>query len=178
MIEILRSEGNEIPPIETDISDVTKEEIIDKVKEFQSKFERITSNDDEFAPFYFVELLANYPVSLCKRQMTDTLKLLMALFYFHSKPSPEEKEPVWNGFSYENLALIFARSKASIHGAIRQKQAEAEAILSHVQLRKKAREIALQQLVDEEKEKLRTERNNQDKEHKRSTRKKMESLEI
>ena len=178
MINRLRSEGYDLPAIETDVSTLAKEEIFERVQDFWRRYDKITSSDDEFAPVYFVELLAKYPVSLCKRQMTDTLKLLIALFYFDSKPNPEEKEPIWNGYSYDNLALIFVRSKASIHDAIKEKEAKAKAILNHVQLRKKAREIALQQLVDEEKERLRTERYNQDEEHKRGTRKKMESLEV
>ena len=45
-------------------------------------------------------------------------------------------------------------SKATIHEAIRQKEAEVTKLLSEVKLRGKARSIALEEMVQEEKQKI------------------------
>lgn len=45
-------------------------------------------------------------------------------------------------------------SKATIHEAIRQKEAEVTKLLSEVKLRSKARSIALEEMVQEEKQKI------------------------
>lgn len=66
----------------------------------------------------------------------------------------EEEDTLWNGFSYEDLSLMFDVSKATVHEAIKQKEAEAKGLLVDVQLREKAKEIALEQLIEEEKQKL------------------------
>jgi deoxyribose-phosphate aldolase len=56
------------------------------------------------------------------------------------------------------LALIFDRSKSSIHQAIKDKEAEAKAIIEESKLRNKAKKIALEQLIEEEKQKLKQSR--------------------
>ena len=73
-------------------------------------------------------MIALYPVSMCSKNMLDTLKLLVALFYFGSKPSNEEngkisedlkakelfprKKPntAYKGYSCEDLSLIVDRA--------------------------------------------------------------------
>jgi 16S rRNA A1518/A1519 N6-dimethyltransferase RsmA/KsgA/DIM1 with predicted DNA glycosylase/AP lyase activity len=85
--------------------------------------------------------------------MTDSLKLLVALMYFDSKPE-NPKESGWEGLTMDYLALIFDRSKKTIHDCIKEKEAEAKKILEEAKLRKKAREIALRELIKEEKLKL------------------------
>ncbi len=58
-------------------------------------------------------------------------------------------------FSYEHLALIFSRSKATIHAAIKEKETEVRAWIEETNLRREARSMALEQLIEEEKQRLR-----------------------
>jgi len=152
-LAILKNKGIVLPPSETE-EGLTAKEIMDKIRSFYIKFEKCNSLMSDYAEGYFLELLYHYPKSMCNRHMTENQKLLMALIYFESKPKPEEENPVWNGFSYEDLSIIFDCSKATVHEAIRQKEAEAKKLLAGVQLRERAKEIALKQLVEEEKQKL------------------------
>jgi transposase len=89
--------------------------------------------------------------------MTEQLKLLVALMYFSSK-SENPKEGDWEGLSMDYLALIFDKSKKTIHDCIKEKEEEAKKILEEAKLRKKAKEIALKELIEEEKEKLRSQK--------------------
>jgi len=152
-LAILKNKGIALPSTETE-DGLTAKEIMDKIRSFYIKFEKCNSIMYESAEGYFLELLYNYPKSMCSRNMTETQKSLMALMYFESKPRPEEEDPIWNGFSYEDLSLIFDVSKATVHEAIKQKEEEAKKLIASVQLREKAKEIALEQLVEEEKQKL------------------------
>jgi len=162
--------GVKLPPRETDVSGLTAQQIIDKIRSFWDRCRKDNSQDSDVAPIDFLELLEAYPVSMCSFHMTETLKLLVALMYFDSKPSEEEiqrqieenkkwgfKGDVWEGFSYDYLALIFDRSKKSIHDAIKEKEQEVKAILEEAKLRKEARELALRELIEEEKRKLKGE---------------------
>ena len=161
-LDILGQKYYDLPSTETDLSELTVNEIITKSREFWHRFEKASEIDEdaEFAPMCFMQLLAYYPVSLCKRDMSDTLKLIMAMAYFANKPDAQDKKPIWNGFSYEDLSLIFVRSKASVHAAIIDKHIEAQDLLATDDLREEARKIALSELIIEEKAKLR-EKNDQ-----------------
>jgi len=152
-IIVLKKKGIPLPPIESE-DGLESKDFMKKMRSFYVKLEKSHSETADFAEGYFLELLFNYPKSMCNRHMTDMLKLLIALIYFESKPPPEEEKPLWQGFSYEDLALMFDRSKASIHEAIRQKEAETKRLLAKVQMHGKAKEIALEQLIEEEKQKL------------------------
>ena len=153
LIGVLKNKGVALPPMEKE-GDLTAKDIMDKIRNFYNKLEKCNSETRDFAEGYFLELLYHYPKSMCSRHMTETQKLLMALIYLESKPGPEEEDPLWNGFSYEDLSLMFDVSKATVHQAIRQKEEEAKKLLVDVQLREKAKEIALEQLIEEEKRKL------------------------
>jgi hypothetical protein len=156
-LDILGQRFYDLPAIERDLSKLTIEEIIEKTREFWHRYEKasLINENAQFAPMYFTQLLAYYPVSLCKRDISDTLKLLIAMSYFGTKPKKDDKDPIWNGFSYEDLSIIFVRSKASIHAAIRDNKLEAIDLLQSVDLREEARKIAFSQLIIEEKEKMR-----------------------
>jgi len=65
-----------------------------------------------------------------------------------------ETKDYWPGMSYENLAVIFNLSKASVHAAVKEKKIEATHILEEVELRAKAKALALEELKKEEKLKL------------------------
>lgn len=153
LLGFLKNKGVALPHMEKE-GDLTAKEIMDKIRNFYVKLEKCNSETRDFAEGYFLELLYYYPQSMCSRHMTENQKLVMALIYFESKPRPNEEDPLWNGFSYEDLALIFDVSKATVHEAIKQKEAEAKILLVDVKLREEAKEIALEQLVEEEKQKL------------------------
>jgi hypothetical protein len=139
--------GIELPPKETCISDLTAQQIVDKIGAFHERLKRENHLEvARFAESYFLDLIALYPVSMCRHTMTDELKLVAALFYFGSKPVNEKaklsqdqdlKELFPNiapsqshfGYSIEDLALVFDRNKATIAEAIRQKQKEAKIML-------------------------------------------------
>jgi predicted DNA-binding protein YlxM (UPF0122 family) len=175
-LKFMRDKGIRLPPTETDYSSITAQQIMDKIKAFYDRFEKESLEISDFGEGYFLEFMANYPVSMCSSHMTEALKLVVAIVYFDSKPSEEAKKcemersealgiksDVWDGYSFDELALVFDRSKATIHECIRQKGAEAKAILSEITLRQEAKNIALEELIKEEKDKLLSEkqRNNQ-----------------
>ena len=150
--------GIKLPLRETDVSGLTSQQIIEKIRSFWERCKKETSQDVDVAPIDFLELLEAYPVSMCSFHMTDSLKLLVALMYFESRHKEENPIPSdWEGYSMDYLALIFDRSKKTIHDAIKEKEQEAKAILEEAKLRKKAREIALKELIEEEKQKIKAE---------------------
>lgn len=164
MIDLLKATGYELSPRETDFSDLTTKEIMDKIAEFMSN---TNPKHEELIPDFW-QLIANYPVSMCQRKMSDTLKLLINLFYHYKPPKIKQKDKLhqelWDSvrerfnkqgfFSYEQLAILFMRSKASIHDAIQEKEAEVKQLVEEVNNRRYARSIALEELVAEEKLKL------------------------
>lgn len=157
ILSSLRKRGVRLPPMETE-DGLTARDIMDKIRSFYVRFERSRNKEiSEFAESYFLELLHEYPKSMCSRHLTESMQLLIALYYFDSKPNPEEKDPLWNGFSYEDLSIIFDRSKATIHEAIIRKEAEAKQLLEEARLKEKAKAVAFEQLVKEEKMKLKEE---------------------
>jgi len=160
-LDLMEKRGIKLPPREIDVSGLTAQQIIEKIRSFWERCKKDGGQDSDVAPIDFLELLEAYPASMCSYHMTESLKLLVALMYFDSKPSEEEvqkqregKGPIWEGLSMDYLALIFDRSKKTIHDAIKEKEQEAKKILEEAKLRKEAREIALKELVEEEKEKL------------------------
>ena len=157
MLESLIAKGTKLPDFEKDYSNLTAQNIIEKINSFYVRWEK---NPDDLAESSFLQLLKAYPCSMCQYNMTDTLELVISLFYYGSKPSPKEKEPIWLGYSFDDLSLLFDRSKSSIHEAVSHKEREALEILAEANLRVKAKEIALQQLVEEEKERIK-QKNNQ-----------------
>lgn len=161
MIALLKSTGYDLPPRET-VEDLTIEEIFYKIEEFMSN----ANPKHEDLVFDFWQLIRQYPVSMCKRQMSDTLKLVINLFYHYKPPKINLQDrdmnelyqamrQQWKGlYSYETLAIIFCRSKASIHDAIKEKEAEVKRLVEEVNMRRHARSIAFQEVVAEEKIKL------------------------
>ena len=149
-LSLLRNRGIPLPEIETE-NGLSAKDIMDQIRSVYRKWGK---KRDDYAEAEFLELLYNYPQSMCSRHMTSTLKRLIAIVYFESKLDPKEENPLWNGYSYEDLAIMFNKSKAAIHEAIRQKEAEIKQLLEEAKLLVKAREIALQELVQEEKLKL------------------------
>ena len=155
MIRLLKNLGVKLPQTENEFSNVKVEDLIAKMRSFYERFEKVQSADNEFAPMDFCELIAYYPASMCSFHQTETLKLLIALFYYWDKQKEsEEKENDYEGYSMDYLSLIFDKSKSSIFEAVRQKGEEAKQLIEEAKLRTKAKQIAFQQLVEQEKEKL------------------------
>jgi flagellar motor protein MotB len=144
----MEARGIRIPPRETDVSGLTAEQIIGKIRSFWERCKKDNSQDSDVAPIDFLELLEAYPVSMCSYHMTDSLKLLVAIMYFDSREGGNE------GLSMDYLSLITDKSKKTIFDAIREKEQEAKKILEEAKLRKEARELALKELIEEEKLKL------------------------
>jgi len=159
MIRLLKNLGVKLPNFENEFSNVKVEDLINKMRSFYERFEKVQSADNEFAPMDFLELLTYYPVSMCSFHQTETLKSLIALFYYwHKEKESEEKENDYEGYSMDYLALIFNKSKSSIFEAVRQKGEEAKQLIEEAKLRTKAREIAFREIVEQEKEKLKQNR--------------------
>ena len=140
-------------PRETDLKSLSAKDIIGKIDSFYEKLSKCHGDIGDEAEGYFLKLLREYPVSMCAYNMTEELKLVIALVYFSSKPKdqkPTYPDP-WPGYSYEDLAVCFDRSKATIHEAIIQKEAEARALLASMQPRQEAKERQPQQLIEEDK---------------------------
>lgn len=153
MIAVLKKKGVALPPMESEEGLATKE-IMDKIRSFYFRLEKSHGEICEFAESCFLELLHHYPKSICGRHTSENQKMLMALFYCYGKDVDDEK-PL---FSYESLSIMFDVSKATVHTAIKEKEEEAKAIIKQATFRKKARSIALEELVKEEKEKLKNEK--------------------
>lgn len=151
-LDLMEERGIKIPPREMDVSGLTAQQIIERIRSFWERCKKDSSQDSDVAPIDFLELLEAYPVSMCSFHMTEQLKLVVALIYFDSKPENPQSEN--EGLSMDYLALIFDRSKKTIHDAIKEKEQEAKRILEEAKLRKEARELALRELIEEEKEKL------------------------
>jgi hypothetical protein len=164
-------QGVKLPEKETFLGDLTPQQIVEKINTFHERLNRETHlKVAPLAESYFLNLIALYPVSMCSRNMSETLKLVIALFYFGSQPIEIEKEkrisndieckeffpsiipnPISNGYSQDDLALIFERSKSAIIEAIRQKQRIAKIMLEEAILRKKSKNDTLEQLKEENK---------------------------
>lgn len=169
-LRLLREKGIPLPPVETE-EGLTAKDILDAMRGFYLRLEKeLDSEIADYAESYFLELMANYPKSMCSQHMTDSLKLLIASIYFESKSEPNDKELTWEGYSYEDLSVIFDKSKASIHEAIRQKETQVKQLLEESQKRTEAKAIALRELIEEEKAKLRREKENNQKNEQMSER--------
>jgi len=160
-LSYLRRKGAILPPIE-DEGNLPAKAILKKIRDFYFRKEQSNTEIDDFAEGYFLELLRDYPQSMCSQHMTNSLKQLIGLLYFEDRMDDKPKaKGDWEGYSYEHLALIFVRSKATIYQAIHEKETEVKQLLTEGSLRQKARGLALEELVNEEKEKLKLEQNNQ-----------------
>lgn len=134
-----------------DLSTLTIQEIVEKIKDFLGS----EPKDEHY--ILFMHYLANYPVSMCKRKVSPTLKYLIG---FHYRLGQIFKKDYGNvsPVSMEELAEIFGRSKATVHDCIKETEGVWKDFL---ELKKKYEEIeakAKRELVEEAKERLRKEK--------------------
>jgi len=140
------------PFVEEDLSSLTVQEILDKIKDFL-KCDPIDEHH-----IIFLHYLVNYPVSMCKRSVSQTLKFLIGFHYrlgeeFKKEPFKEAKT-----VSMEELAEIFERSKATIHECVSETETSWKEFLT---LREKQKDIeakAERELIEERKARLRKEK--------------------
>lgn len=182
MISDLKNKGIILPPVETE-EGLEAKQIMDSIREFYVRLDKESNSEiADFCEGYFLNLLRDYPKSMCAQHLTETCKQLITLAYFESKPSQQEleraehdleqfgiKSDPWPGYSYEHLGLVFNRSKATIHQAIHEKETEVKAQIEEARLRMVAKKLALEQLVAEEREKLTTEQNNREEQPNKRT---------
>ena len=182
MICGLRESGIPLPPVESE-DGLSAKQIMDLIREFYVRLEKESDSDiAKDVSGYFLDLLRDYPKSMCAQHLTDSMKQLITLAYFESKPKRQELERVeyehehfgnkteaWEGFSYEDLSVVFNRSKATIHQAIHEKETEVKAQVEEARLRMEAKKLALEQLVAEEREKLIKEQNNREEQPNKRT---------
>ena len=132
--------------------DLTAQQIIDLIRDF------LKNNHNEISAYVFLNFLAYYPKSMTSYNLTPLMQRLIAFTYYYCQNDREAPK-----LSMEELAEWFRRSKSTIYDAI-QKNQELEkmlkAELEEDKLRAKARKEAYQQLIEEEKEKLRIQREN------------------
>ncbi len=179
----LELRGVKLPEKETFLGDLTANQIVEKINIFHERLRRESHLQvASFAEAYFLNLIALYPVSMCSRNMSDSLKLVAALFYFGSKPEKVEQDstieedlkgkdlfprnkpsPIYRGYSYEDLALIFERTRPTIFEAVHQKQEQAKIMLEEATLRCKSEKVAYEELTEEEKRALVHEKNEEEK---------------
>lgn len=153
---------NDIGVHENNLWELTVPEVIGKIREF------VASNPSDENYEIFLRYLASYPVSMCKRKVSPLLKFIIGMHYRLGVPDKENKEKGVKAVSYDELAEIFGRSKATIYECVhdtedtwKEMQQELEKEKAEAELRDEARQIALQQLIEEEKAKIKAERNNQ-----------------
>jgi hypothetical protein len=146
-------EEDRIEP-EIDYSSLTTQEIMDKIKDF------VASDPKDNQCMIFLEYFAKFPVSMCKRTVSPLLKKLIG-FHYHLGLSILEANKAEGAtlISYDDLAELFVRSKATIHECVHDtelawKQIQAE--IGQENLREKAKAIALEDMIEEEKELLRS----------------------
>ncbi len=169
----LELRGVKLPDKETFLGDLTAQQIVEKICTFHERLQNESHlGVAPFAESYFLNLMALYPVSMCNPNMTKKLKLVVALFYFGSKPTEDTKKvteedpkikelfprikpsPIHPEYSFDELALIFDKSKSAITEAVRQKQEEAQIMLEEAKLRCELKKTASERLAEEEKGRL------------------------
>lgn len=137
-----------------DADGLTAQQILDLINDYLNG-----DGANEVNTYIFLNLLAYYPKSMTSYNLTPLMQRLIAFAYYYSQNSKVK-------LSMDDLAELFHRSKSTIYDAI-QKHGELEKIikaeLEKDRLRAKARKEAYQQLLEEEKQKLTIERQNNQK---------------
>ena len=97
---------------EKDYSLLTAETVLHKIKSF------LDGKPNETQCAIFLEYLSRFPVSMCQRDVSDILVILIGFHYHSGIPSQEDREKGIEPVSYQDLSTIFARSKSTIAEAL------------------------------------------------------------
>jgi len=141
---------------ENDLTALTAQEIIDKIRKF------LEQNPSDVNKGVFLRLLAHYPVSMCKREVSPFLKKLMAIHYNAGDPNNFGKnEHNVSKIGYDDLSQIYVRSKATISQYVndfKDDWADAKSMLDQELIHDQAvREEAEKQLIEEAKQRIKQE---------------------
>lgn len=134
-----------------DLSAIKVEEMLDKIRDFVSSDPR----DEHY--IVFLHYLLNYPVSMCRRNVSPTLRFLIGFHYRLGHIFKKDYGKA-NPVTMEELAEIFGRSKATIHDCIKETEGTWKDFL---ELKKKHEEVeakAERELIEEAKLRLRKEK--------------------
>jgi hypothetical protein len=145
---------------ETDYSQVSSAAIIQRIKEF------LSTDPSEISCTIFLNLIARYPIGMCSPHPSPILKSIMGFIYHAGQPTPQQEKEGIEKVSMEEVSEWFLRSKATIKEYVDTTEGiwkEIQRRVEEEKLRKKAKDIALKELVEEEKQKLLSEKqlNNQ-----------------
>ncbi len=131
---------------------VTTQEIMNKVKDF------IAQEPSEVNYEIFLKLLSYYPVSMCKREVSPLLRKLIGVLYRIGIHEPDEESSLDYKISYDDLAEIFCRSKATISDCIIKTEGEWQEVKQDVEREMEKDNYAVaeakRQLIEEAKQKL------------------------
>ncbi|MCJ7423343.1 hypothetical protein MUP01_03635 [Candidatus Bathyarchaeota archaeon] len=142
---------------EKDYGNLTASEVLARIHDF------LASDPSEVSAFIFLNYLAGFPVSMCKHQVTPVLETLISCTYRLGVPTKEQAENGVRNISMDDLSEWFVRSKATISEHVQKTESiwkKVQAETEQEKLRDEAHSIALEELVREEKEKLRAEQQN------------------
>lgn len=89
-------------------------EVIDKIRD------HYTNKPSDFQTGVFLQYLSYYPVSMCKKNVSPFLRFIIGFHYRMAIKLIEENEDfkALEKTSYDDLAKIFGRSKATIHACV------------------------------------------------------------
>jgi hypothetical protein len=134
---------------ENDFSSLTAQEIIEKIRD------HLEQDPTDINSLIFLRYLAFYPVSLCKREVSPLLKKLIGFHY--NLGTPDEHLRNKHGVtqvSYDDLAEIFVRSKATISIYVNEFKTEWQEFQTDLSKARDIDEEARRQLIEEQKEKI------------------------
>lgn len=181
-IRYLKDKGYELPPFDTG-EGLTGQDILGVVDSYLKACEHAPGegNIDGIFDGYFMEAPVAYPNAMCSHKLGAKIEQVIALSYEEGLPTKEQLEE-WRAkcqqlreygykdkqlpdepgpsFTYENLALIFNCSKSTVYAAIHKYHSIAVKMVDDVRLHTTAKDIALKELVEEEKERLKQQQNN------------------
>ncbi|MGA2682062.1 MAG: hypothetical protein ABSF44_09720 [Candidatus Bathyarchaeia archaeon] len=139
----------QLPAKEFDCSKITVEQLLGKIRAFYMRLDTAKDADD-FTESNFLQLLEAYPVSMVDYNVSESLGLIIALIYFNSKIKDGVGDD-WEGYTYDDLAVIFDRSKQTVYSAIKRNESKALEMLQETRLKAEARIKADKQEQEEQK---------------------------
>jgi hypothetical protein len=134
---------------ETDYSTLSVKEIMQKIRDF------LAQSPSDINKIIFLHYLADYPVSMCKRDVSPRLRTLIGFLYRFGVPDKQEQEQGAEKVSYDDLSELFERSKATIFECVNQTEFSWREFQRSLEEQKRIEAEAKEQLIQEEKARLR-----------------------
>jgi len=134
-----------------DLSAMKVEEMLDKIRDF------VSSDPKDEHYIVFLHYLLNYPVSMCRRNVSPTLRFLIGFHYGLGQMFKKDYGKV-NPVTMDELAEIFGRSKATIHECIKATEESWKKFLEFKEKQKEIEAKAERELIEEAKQRLREEK--------------------